>query len=96
MWCPFAVQVREEQPGFPAGLEREAGCVHPCQRGGSSQQQEQQRLWRQILGAAHGQSQPPGKQIIQEIVVSFVPIFSLRAVHSQPHLFWRACNAGIT
>lgn len=96
MLYSFAVQVREEQPGFPAGLEREAGCIHTCQRGGSSQQQEQQWLWCQILGAAHGQSQPPGEQIIQEIVISFVS-YSPSELHiGQPHFFWRTCNAGIT
>lgn len=70
--CPFAVQIREEQPGLPAGLEREAGCIHIGQRGGSAKQQEHQRLWCQVVGAAHGRSQPPGEQIIQEILISFV------------------------
>lgn len=96
MLCPYAVQVREEQPGFPAGLEREAGCIHTCQRGGSSQQQEQQRLRRQILGAAHDQPKPLGEQIIQEIVTSLRPLFSHGAAHSQPHIFLEGDNPGNT
>lgn len=70
--CSFAVQIREEQSGLPTGLEREAGCIHTGQRGGSSEQQEHQRLWCQVFGAAHGRAQPPGEQIIQEILISFV------------------------
>lgn len=70
--CPFAVQIREEQLRFPTGLEREAGSIHTCQRGGGAQRQEQQRLRCQILRAAHDWSQPPREQIIQEMFTSFV------------------------
>lgn len=61
----FSVQVGEEQPGLPAGLEGEARRVHTRPGGRRSQRQEQQRLWRQVLGRAHGRPQPAGEQMIR-------------------------------
>lgn len=58
-----AVQVREEQPGFPPGLEGEAGGACSQQGGGGSQQQERQRFRCPVPGAARGRSQPAGEQV---------------------------------
>lgn len=48
-------------PVFSSALEGEA-AEHACQRG-NSERQKLQRLWGQIPGAAHGQSNIPGEQI---------------------------------